>query len=57
MSFFERGELLVGIQPTEAFGGLHHAGGGPAQRHVGVGPMLSKNENCASDQKFAGPWA
>ena len=37
---FERGQLLVGLQPTEALGGLHHAGGGPTQRHLGVAPSL-----------------
>ena len=25
---FERGQLLVGLQPTEPFGGLQYAGGG-----------------------------
>ena len=32
----ENGQLLVGFQSTEAFGCLHHAGGGPAQRHRGI---------------------
>ena len=36
----EGGQLLVGPQPTESSGGLHHAGGGPAQRHGGVAPAL-----------------
>ena len=29
----EKGQVLIGFQSTEAFGCLHHAGGGPAQRH------------------------
>ena len=37
---FENGQVLVGFQSTEAFGCLHHAGGGPAQRHCGVSPSL-----------------
>src|SRR6266540_606298 len=36
----ENGQLLVGFQSTEAFGCLHHAGGGPAQRHRGISPPL-----------------
>src|SRR5437899_8018746 len=36
----ENGRVLVGFQSTEAFGCLHHAGGGPAQRHRGVSPSL-----------------
>src|SRR5258708_4611695 len=36
----ENGQLLVGFQSTEAFCCLHHAGGGPAQRHRGVSPPL-----------------
>jgi hypothetical protein len=32
--------VLVGFQSTEAFGCLHHAGGGPAQRHRGISPSL-----------------
>ena len=36
----ENGQLLVGFQSTEAFGCLHHAGGGPAQRHRGISPSL-----------------
>src|SRR5256886_16792520 len=36
----ENGQVLVGFQSTEAFGCLHHAGGGPAQRHRGVSPSL-----------------
>src|SRR5438445_11969312 len=36
----ENGQVLVGLQSTEAFGCLHHAGGGPAQRHRGVSPSL-----------------
>src|SRR5262249_30912267 len=36
----ENGQLRVGFQSTEAFGCLHHAGGGPAQRHRGVSPSL-----------------
>jgi hypothetical protein len=31
----DNGQVLVGFQSTEAFGCLHHAGGGPAQRHRG----------------------
>src|SRR5262249_10480958 len=27
----EKGQVLIGFQSTEAFGCLHHAGGGPAQ--------------------------
>src|SRR5262245_58822100 len=30
---FENGQVLVGFQSTEAFGCLHHAGGGAAFRH------------------------
>ena len=37
---FERGQLLVGLQPTGALGGLQRTGGGPAQRHVGVAPSF-----------------
>src|SRR6516164_9680854 len=29
----EKGQVLIGFQSTEAFGCLHHAGGGPAFRH------------------------
>jgi hypothetical protein len=36
----EKGQVLIGFQSTEAFGCLHHAGGGPAQRHRGVSPSL-----------------
>src|SRR5436189_6488719 len=36
----EKGQVLVGFQSTEAFGCLHHAGGGPAQRHRGISPSL-----------------
>src|SRR5215470_7413360 len=36
----ENGQLLVGFQSTDAFGCLHHAGGGPAQRHRGISPSL-----------------
>src|SRR5262245_10279430 len=36
----ENGQLLVGFQSTEAFGSLHHTGGGPAQRHRGILPSL-----------------
>src|SRR6516164_601957 len=36
----EKGQVLIGFQSTEAFGCLHHAGGGPAQRHCGVSPSL-----------------
>jgi hypothetical protein len=32
--------VLVGFQSTEAFGCLHHAGGGPAQRHRGISLSL-----------------
>ena len=32
--------MLIGFQSTEAFGGLHHTGGGPAQRHRGISPSL-----------------
>ena len=36
----KNGQVLVGFQSTEALGCLHHAGGGPAQRHRGVSPPL-----------------
>src|SRR5262249_18553686 len=36
----ENRQVLVGFQSTEAFGCLHHAGGGPAQCHRGVSPSL-----------------
>src|SRR5215475_8086493 len=36
----ENGQVLVGFQSTEALGCLHHAGGGPAQRHRGISPSL-----------------
>jgi hypothetical protein len=36
----ENGQVLVGFQSTEAFGCLHHAGGGPAQRHRGISPSV-----------------
>jgi hypothetical protein len=36
----ENGQVLVGFQSTEAFGRLHHAGGGPTQRHRGISPSL-----------------
>src|SRR6516225_2002836 len=36
----ENVQELVGFQSTEAFGCLHHTGGGPAQRHRGVSPLL-----------------
>src|SRR5262249_7516818 len=36
----ENGQVLVGFQSTEAFGCLHHAGGGPARCHRGVSPPL-----------------
>ena len=36
----ENGQVLVGFQSTEAFGCLHHAGDGPAQRHRGISPSL-----------------
>src|SRR5262245_36786794 len=36
----ENGQVLVGFQSTEAFGCLHHARGGPAQRHRGISPSL-----------------
>jgi len=32
--------LPVGLEPPESVGGLHHAGGGPAQRHFGVLPAF-----------------
>src|SRR5262245_42455841 len=37
----ENGQVLVGFQSTEAFGCLHHAGGGPAQRHRGISPRFT----------------
>src|SRR5262245_44078076 len=36
----KNGQVLAGFQSTEAFGCLHHAGGGPAQRHRGISPSL-----------------
>ncbi len=36
----EYGELPVGLEAAEAFLGFHHAGGGPAQGHLGVAPSL-----------------
>src|SRR6266536_6427696 len=36
----KNGQVLVGFQSTEALSCLHHAGGGPAQRHSGVSPSL-----------------
>src|SRR3546814_7500468 len=33
-------ELLVGLEASEALGGLEHGGGGPAQRHAGVLPAF-----------------
>src|SRR3954453_12699151 len=37
---FERRQLLVGHQPSEAFLGLHHTSSGPAQSHRGIPPAL-----------------
>ena len=34
------GKLLVGFEPSEAFGGLHHAGSDPSERHPAVLPAL-----------------
>src|SRR4029450_11985774 len=34
----ENGQVLVGFQSTEAFGCLHHAGGGPAPTPRGISP-------------------
>ena len=36
----ECGKLLAGFQSPEALGGLHHAGGGPSERHAGVAPAF-----------------
>jgi len=36
----EDGQLLVGLEATEAFGGLEHARSGPVQRHFRVAPAL-----------------
>jgi hypothetical protein len=36
----EDGELLVGLQSTEALGRLHHSSSRPAQRHRGISPAL-----------------
>jgi len=36
----ESGQVFESFQSTEAFGCLHHAGGGPAQCHRGVSPPL-----------------
>jgi hypothetical protein len=33
-------KLLVGLEPTEALGGLQHGGTGPAQRHGSVLPAF-----------------
>ena len=33
-------QLPVGLEPPEALGGLHHAGRGPAQRHLGIPPAF-----------------
>jgi len=33
-------QLLVGLEPPEALGGLQHGGAGPAQRHAGVAPAF-----------------
>jgi hypothetical protein len=33
---FERRQLLIGYQPSEAFLGFHHASSGPAQSHRGI---------------------
>src|SRR5262245_5842279 len=39
----ENRQVLVGFQSTEAFGCLHHAGGGPAQRHPSpASPRLTR---------------
>jgi hypothetical protein len=38
----EKGQVLISFQSTEAFGCLHHAGGGPAQRHRGVFAIASR---------------
>ena len=43
----ERGQLLVSLQATETLGGLHHASGGPAQRHIGVAPSLRVTTDAA----------
>jgi len=33
-------QLLVGLEPAEALDGLHHAGSGPAQCHLGIAPAF-----------------
>jgi len=33
-------ELLVGLQPPGFFGGFHHSGGRPTQRHLGILPSF-----------------
>src|SRR2546421_2160795 len=45
----KNGQVLVGFQSTEAFGCLHHAGGGPAQRHRGVSPSLHVAADAAAN--------
>src|SRR6266571_2193251 len=37
---FERGQVFVGFQPTEALGCFHYAGSGPTQHHGDVSPSL-----------------
>ncbi len=37
---FERRQLLVGHQPSEAFLRLHHTSSGPAQGHRAIPPAL-----------------
>jgi len=33
-------QLLAGLEPPEALGGLQHGGSGPAQRHLGILPAF-----------------
>ncbi len=39
-SGFEDGQLLVGLEAAEPFGGFEHASGGPAQGHLRIAPAL-----------------
>src|SRR5512132_3975977 len=33
-------QLLAGLEPPEALGGLQHGGAGPAQHHLGIPPAF-----------------
>src|SRR5665213_3737246 len=47
---FEYRQLLVRLEASEALGRFHHAGGGPAQRHVGILPPLHLAVNAAASR-------